>query len=85
MLEENKEKASEEEISNIEEAIKDLKKELESDNNTLESLKSVIEKLSEASQSLVTKIYEDTAKESDQHPDQDGEEDVVDGEVVEDE
>ena len=52
--------------------------------NTLESLKSVIEKLSEASQSIATKIYEDTAKESDQHSN-DGEEDVVDGEVVEDE
>ena len=85
MLDENKDKASEEEVSNIKEAIEGLKKELESENNTLESLKSVIEKLSEASQSLATKIYEDTAKESDQHSDQDGEEDVVDGEVVEDE
>ena len=85
MLDENKDKASEEEVSNIKEAIEGLKKELESENNTLESLKSVIEKLSEASQSLATKIYEDAAKESDQHPDQDGEEDVVDGEVVEDE
>jgi len=84
MLEENKEKASEDEVSNIKEAIEGLKKELENDNNTLESLKSVIEKLSEASQSLATKIYEETAKESDQHSN-DGEEDVVDGEVVEDE
>ena len=85
MLEENKDKASEEEITNIEEAIKNLKEELEKENNTLESLKSVIEKLSEVSQSLATKIYEDAAKESDQHSSQDGEEDVVDGEVVEDE
>jgi len=89
MLEENKEKASEDEVSNIKEAIEGLKKELENDNNTLESLKSVIEKLSEASQSLATKIYEETAKESDQHTNtqhsNDGEEDVVDGEVVEDE
>ena len=85
MLDENKDKASEEEVSNIKEAIEGLKKELESENNTLESLKSVIEKLSEASQSLATKIYEETAKESDQHSGQDGEEDVVDGEVVEDE
>ena len=83
-LEENKEKASEDEVSNIKEAIEGLKKELENDNNTLESLKSVIEKLSEASQSLATKIYEETAKESEQHSN-DGEEDVVDGEVVEDE
>ena len=85
MLEENKDKASEEEITNIEEAIKNLRKELEKENNTLESLKSVIEKLSEVSQSLATKIYEDAAKESDQHSSQDGKEDVVDGEVVEDE
>ena len=35
--------------------------------------------------SLATKIYEDAAKESDQHSSQDGKEDVVDGEVVEDE
>ena len=83
MLEENKEKATEEEVTNIEKAIKDLKKEIENESNTLESLKAVIEKLSEASQTLATKIYEDAAKESGQQPSQDDDSDVVDGEVVE--
>ena len=81
MLEENKGKATDDEVNNIEKAIKDLKKEIENESNTLESLKAVIEKLSEASQTLATKIYEDAAKESDQQPSQD--DDVVDGEVVE--
>ena len=58
MLEENKEKATEEEVTNIEKSIKDLKKESENESNTLESLKAVIEKLSEASQTLATKIYD---------------------------
>tara|TARA_B100001750_G_C15512482_1_gene604614 strand:- start:742 stop:2556 length:1815 start_codon:yes stop_codon:yes gene_type:complete len=83
MLEENKEKATEEEVTNIEKSIKDLKKEIENESNTLESLKAVIEKLSEASQTLATKIYEDAAKESGQQPSQDDDNDVVDGEVVE--
>ena len=77
------EKATEEEVTNIEKSIKDLKKEIENESNTLESLKAVIEKLSEASQTLATKIYEDAAKESGQQPSQDDDNDVVDGEVVE--
>ena len=85
MIEEHKDKASEEELKNIEEAIQELKKELENDNNTIESLKSIIEKLSGAGQSLATKIYEETAKDSNQQSDENSEGDVVDGEVVEDE
>ena len=46
---------------------------------------SIIEKLSEAGQSLATKIYEETSKESNQQSDGNPEGDVVDGEVVEDE
>ena len=85
MIEEHKDKASDDEIKNIDEAINDLKKELENDNNTVESLKSIIEKLSAAGQSLATKIYEETSKESNQQSDENPEGDVVDGEVVEDE
>ena len=83
MIEENKEKSSDEEISNIEAAIKALKEELENESNTLESLRTAVQSLTEVSQPLATKIYEDTTKESDQQPNEDG--DVVDGEVVEDE
>ena len=83
MIEENKDKASDEEITNIEAAIKDLREDLENENNTLESLRTAIQSLTEASQPLATKIYEDTTKEADQQAGEDGE--VVDGEVVEDE
>ena len=83
MIEENKDKASDEEITNIEAAIKDLKEDLENESNTLESLRTAIQSLTEVSQPLATKIYEDTTKEADQQADEDGE--VVDGEVVEDE
>ena len=85
MIDEHKDKASDDEIKSIEEAIQELKKELENDNNTVDSLKSIIEKLSEAGQSLATKIYEETSKESNQQSDESPEGDVVDGEVVEDE
>ena len=83
MIEENKDKASDEEITNIEAAIKALREDLENENNTLESLRTAIQSLTEASQPLATKIYEDTTKEADQQAGEDGE--VVDGEVVEDE
>jgi len=83
MIEENKDKASDEEISNIEAAINGLKEDLENENNTLESLRTAIQNLTEVSQPLATKIYEDTTKEADQQANEDG--DVVDGEVVEDE
>ena len=85
MIDEHKDKASDDEVKSIEEAIQELKKELENDNNTVDSLKSIIEKLSEAGQSLATKIYEETSKESNQQSDGNPEGDVVDGEVVEDE
>ena len=83
MIEENKDKASDEEISNIEAAINGLKEDLENENNTLESLRTAIQNLTEVSQPLATKIYEDTTKEADQQANEDG--DVVDGEIVEDE
>ena len=85
MIDEHKDKASDDEVKSIEEAIQELKKELENDNNTVDSLKSIIEKLSAAGQSLATKIYEETSKESNQQSDGNPEGDVVDGEVVEDE
>ena len=83
MMEENKDKASDEEISNIEAAINALKEDLENENTTLESLRTSIQSLTEVSQPLATKIYEDTTKEADQQANEDG--DVVDGEIVEDE
>ena len=83
MIEENKDKASDEEISNIEAAINALKEDLENENTTLESLRTSIQSLTEVSQPLATKIYEDTTKEADQQANEDG--DVVDGEIVEDE
>ena len=88
MIEENNDKASDEEITNIEVAIKALKEDLENENNTLESLRTAVQSLTEVSQPLATKIYEDTTKEADQQVGDDGEVvdgEVVDGEVVEDE
>ena len=84
MLEENSEKATDEEkeaINNAKDALKSL---LEKEDLTIEELKSSIEDLTKASQSFAEKLYaESQAAQDGQSETPDDVEDVVEGEVVE--
>jgi len=84
MLEENSEKATDEEkeaINNAKDALKSL---LEKEDLTIEELKSSIEELTKASQSFAEKLYaESQAAQDSQSETPDDVEDVVEGEVVE--
>ena len=84
MLEENKEKATEEEIATINDANDKLKKLLENEDITTNDLKVGIEDLSKASQSFVEKLYSEAQNEK-TDPSSDESDDVVEGEVIEDE
>tara|TARA_A100000164_G_scaffold151690_1_gene134664 strand:+ start:2813 stop:4621 length:1809 start_codon:yes stop_codon:yes gene_type:complete len=84
MLEDNKDKASEEEVTAITEANDKLKKLLEGDDVAINDLKVCIEDLSKASQSFAEKLYAETQNDS-PNPSSDESDDVVEGEVVEDE
>ena len=84
MLEDNKDKASEEEVATITEANDKLKKLLEGDDVAINDLKVCIEDLSKASQSFAEKLYAETQNDS-PNPSSDESDDVVEGEVVEDE
>ena len=84
MLEDNKDKASEEEVTTITEANDKLKKLLEGDDVAINDLKVCIEDLSKASQSFAEKLYAETQNDS-PNPSSDESDDVVEGEVVEDE
>ena len=83
MLEENSEKATDEEkeaINNAKDALKSL---LEKEDLTIEELKSSIEELTKASQSFAEKLYaESQAAQDGQSETPDDVEDVVEGEVV---
>jgi len=84
MLEENKDKATEEEVTSINDANDKLKKLLENEDLNIEDLKSGIDELAKASQSFAEKLYEEVQNDT-TNPSSDESDDVVEGEVIEDE
>ena len=84
MLDENKDKATDEEVQLITEAADKLKKLLENEELPINDLKLGIEELSKASQSFAEKLYADTQDDSNSES-TDETDDVVEGEVIEDE
>jgi len=84
MLDENSEKASEEEKTAINSAKDELKKVLENEDSDIESIRKSIEELTKASQSFAEKLYAESQK-SEQNEESSTEDDVVEGEVIEDE
>ena len=84
MLDENKDKATEEEVTAITEANDKLKKLLENEDLSLDDLKNGIDDLAKASQSFAEKLYAEAQNDVPDSSD-DGSEDVVEGEVIEDE
>ncbi len=84
MLDENKDKATEEEVTAITEANDKLKKLLENEDLSLDDLKNGIDELAKASQSFAEKLYAEAQNDVPDSSD-DGSEDVVEGEVIEDE
>ena len=86
MLDENKDKATEEEITAINDAKEAVSKVLENEEATLEEIKTSIEELTKASQSFAEKLYAEAQQEAQENSSEDVEnDDVVEGEVVEDE
>tara|TARA_B100000902_G_scaffold20217_1_gene24259 strand:- start:11262 stop:13079 length:1818 start_codon:yes stop_codon:yes gene_type:complete len=84
MLEENKDKATEEEITAMTEGKDALSKVLENEEATLDDIKNAIEELTKASQSFAEKLYAEAQQDAENTPSEDNQnEDVVDGEVVE--
>ena len=84
MLEENKDKATEEEVTSINDANNKLKKLLENEDLNIDDLKSGIDELAKASQSFAEKLYEEAQNDT-TNPSSDESDDVVEGEVIEDE
>ena len=84
MLDENKDKATEEEVQLITEATDKLKKLLENEDLPINDLKLGIEELSKASQSFAEKLYADAQNDSNSESPNETD-DVVEGEVIEDE
>ena len=84
MLEENKDKATEEEVASINDANDKLKKLLENEDLNIDDLKSGIDELAKASQSFAEKLYEEAQNDT-TNPSSDESDDVVEGEVIEDE
>ena len=84
MLEENKDKATEEEVTAINDANDKLKKLLENDDLSIDDLKNGIDELAKASQSFAEKLYAESQNDT-ANPSSDESDDVVEGEVVEDE
>ena len=84
MLEENKDKATEEEVTSINDANDKLKKLLENEDLNIDDLKSGIDELAKASQSFAEKLYTETQNDT-TNPSSDESDDVVEGEVIEDE
>ena len=84
MLDENKDKATEEEVQSITEAADKLKKLLENEDLPINDLKLGIEELSKASQSFAEKLYADAQNDSNSESLNETD-DVVEGEVIEDE
>ena len=84
MLEENKDKATEEEVTAMTDGKDALSKVLENDEATLDEIKNSIEELTIASQSFAEKLYAEAQQDVENTSSDDAEsEDVVDGEVVE--
>ncbi len=84
MLDENKDKATEEEVAAITDANDKLKKLLENEDLSVDDLKNGIDELAKASQSFAEKLYAEAQNDAPDSPD-DVSEDVVEGEVIEDE
>ena len=84
MLDENKDKATEEEVAAITDANDKLKKLLENEDLPVDDLKNGIDELAKASQSFAEKLYAEAQNDAPDSPD-DGSEDVGEGEVIEDE
>ena len=84
MLEENKDKATEEEVAAINDANDKLKKLLENEELSIDDLKNGIDELAKASQSFAEKLYAEAQNDT-ANPSSDESDDVVEGEVVEDE
>ena len=84
MLDENKDKATEEEVQSITEAAEKLRKLLENEDLPINDLKLGIEELSKASQSFAEKLYADAQNDSNSESPNETD-DVVEGEVIEDE
>jgi len=84
MLEDNKDKATEEEVTAINEANDKLKKILENEDLSIDDLKNGIDELAKASQSFAEKLYAETQNDT-ANPSSDESDDVVEGEVIEDE
>ena len=81
MLDENKDKATEEEVAAITDANDKLKKLLENEDLSVDDLKNGIDELAKASQSFAEKLYAEAQNDAPDSPD-DGSEDVVEGEVI---
>ncbi len=83
MLEENKDKATEEEIKAINESKDNLSKVLENQEAGLDEMKNSIEELTKASQSFAEKLYAEAQQSNEVSENEEANDDVVDGEVVE--
>ncbi len=84
MLEENKEKATDDEATAITESKEALSKVLENEEASLEDIKNAIEELTKASQSFAEKLYAEAQQDAENKSSEDQQEgDVVEGEVVE--
>ena len=81
MLEENKDKATEEEIKTITDSKEKLSKILENEEASTEEIRNGIDELTKSSQSFAEKLYAEAQQQK--TSDQNEEEDVVEGEVVE--
>jgi len=84
MLEDNKDKATEEEVTAINDANDKLKKLLENEDLSIDDLKNGIDELAKASQSFAEKLYSEAQNDT-ANPSSDESDDVVEGEVIEDE
>ena len=83
MLEENKDKATDDEIKAINESKDSLSKVLENQEATLDEMKNSIEELTKASQSFAEKLYAEAQQNNESAEKDESNDDVVDGEVVE--
>ena len=83
MLEENKDKATDEEIKAINESKDNLSKVLENQEAGLDEMKNSIEELTKASQSFAEKLYAEAQQSNEVSENEEANDDVVDGEVVE--
>ena len=84
MLEDNKDKATEEEVTAINDANDKLRKLLENEDLSIDDLKNGVDELAKASQSFAEKLYAEAQNDT-ANPSSDESDDVVEGEVIEDE